>query len=129
MKTTFAFLASIVVLMCAFNVLRTEALDGATASFTNQTFSENGTNLIGTFEFTKDFAADSLQCNFTFPGDKTFFKVMDRYLISYNQQRPNFTLKSDISVRRFFFLASFFHRFIFLGPLFLISIYFYLLGN
>lgn len=114
MKTTLAFLASIVVLLCAFNVLKTEAaIDGATATFTNQTFSENGTNLIGTFEFTKDFAADSLQCNFTFPGDKTFFKVMDRYLISYNQQRPNFTLKSDISVRLFIFRVSFFPRFIF----------------
>merc|ERR1711977_192611 len=70
MKTTFALLASIVVLLCAFSVLRTEAaVDGATASFTNQTFSENGTNLIGTFEFNKNFAADSLQCNFTFKTD------------------------------------------------------------
>jgi hypothetical protein len=102
MKTTFAFLASIVVLFCTFSALvgRADAVDGVDVSFANQTFSENGTNLIATFDFSQDFAADALQCNFTFPGNKVFFKVMDRYLINFDRANASrFAFASDISVR------------------------------
>ena len=88
----------VVVIGCFSGVARAQ-LSGVEITFTNQTFSENGTNLVAQFGFTQGYASEAVNCTFTFPGALTFQSINQYYTLS-GSNLAGLSFPSDINVRQ-----------------------------
>ena len=85
----FSLAWAVVLLGCALGGALAQGVD---VTFTNETFSQNGTNLVARLSITQGYSAAAVNCTYTFPGDQTFLFI--NYYAS-----SSFSLASDLSVR------------------------------
>ncbi|ELR15945.1 uncharacterized protein ACA1_016020 [Acanthamoeba castellanii str. Neff] len=92
------YLAWLVVVLGCFSGVARAQLAGVEITFTNQTFSQNGTNLVAQFGFTQDYASEAVNCTFTFPGALTFQSINQYYTLR-GSNLAGLSFPSDINAQ------------------------------